>query len=134
MKMANTIETESFHLEIVSDDDDAIAQATQQLRTNLMNLDGIEAVERPSPSTGEDLGGAKGDALTLGALILAVAPGAVSATIDTLKEWLVRKSDETIRLKLQRGEQLVELEYNPATTSVDEIKTLVSALTPKDNS
>ena len=66
-------------------------------------------------------------------MILAIAPGAVSATIDALKDWLVRKSDETIHLKLQRGEQLVELEYNPATTSVDEIKTLVRALTPKDN-
>jgi len=43
----------------------------------------------------------------------------------------MRKGDETIHLKLQQGDHLVELEYNPATTSVDEIKTLVSALTPK---
>ena len=57
----------------------------------------------------------------------------MDATIDFLKDWLIRKSDDKIRLKLQRGEQLVELEYNPATTSVDEIKNLVSALTPKDN-
>jgi len=130
--MSNSIETESFRLEIVSDDDDTSLQMQQQLRTNLLNMDFVEAVERPSTSTGEDLSGAKGDALSLGALILTVAPGAVSATIDLLKDWLVRKSDETIRLKLQRGDQLVELEYNPATTGVDEIKTLVSALTPRD--
>lgn len=130
--MSNSIEAESFRLEIVSDDDDTIAQATQQLRTNLMNMDGVEAVERPL-SEEDDRSGGKGDALTLGALILAVAPGAVSASIEFLKDWLLRKSDETIRLKLQRGDQLVELEYNAATTSVDEIKTLMSALTPMDD-
>ena len=100
--MSNSIEAESFRLEIVSDDDDTIAQATQQLRTNLMNMDGVEAVERPL-SEEDDRSGGKGDALTLGALILAVAPGAVSASIEFLKDWLLRKSDETIRLKLQRG-------------------------------
>ena len=131
--MSHAKETESFRLEIVSDDDDTTAQATRQLRTNLMNMDGIAAVERPSPSTGEDVSGAKGDAVTLGALILAVAPGAVSATIDFLKDWLVRKSDEKIRLRLQQGDHLTELEYNPATTSVDEIKTLLSALAPKND-
>ena len=64
--MSNSIETESFRLEIVSDDDDTTAQATQQLRTNLMKMEHIEAVERPAPSMGEGLSGSKGDAFTLG--------------------------------------------------------------------
>lgn len=129
--MGNSKATESFRLEIVSIDDDTTARATQQLRTNLMNMDGIIEVEHPSSSAGVDQPGAKGNSLTLGALILAVAPGMVSTTIESLKDWLLRKSDETIRLKLQEGDHLVELQYNPATTSVDEIKGLVDALTPK---
>jgi hypothetical protein len=130
--MNNSGETESVRLEIVSDDEDTTAHAIQQLRTNLRNMDGIEAVERPQAKE-DDLGGGKGDALSLGALILAVAPGAVTVSIEFLKEWLLRKSDASIRVKLQRGDQLVELEYNAATTSVDEIKTLMSALTPMDD-
>jgi hypothetical protein len=119
---------ESIHLEVVSDDDDGLAIVMQQLRKNLENADGVEDIKRPTESKGEDIIGAKGETLNLTSLILAVLPESVNGTIGLLKDWLMRRSDENIVLKMQWGEQLVELKYNAAVTSVEEIKSLVSAI------
>jgi hypothetical protein len=97
---------------------DDLNRLTHTLRRNLDDMD----TESVTLLHGQDyLPGAKGDALTVGGLLVSVLPTALPAVLEFLREWVLRNNNHMIRAKVQRGDQLAEIEY-PANMSHDELQ------------
>jgi len=108
-------------------DPDELDRQTRQLRAELQDLI-IESV-RPLRS-GEVPEGAKAvEAVTLGALALAVLPVFVPKLVEFLQSWVNRAEYRKIKVKTQVGDRSIELEYAPEDLSSRDIKRLVSTLT-----
>jgi len=84
-------------------DDEDRAELARRLRKDLLELD-VEAVE---PVRSRDLPvGAKGDAVTIGALAVTLAPAALTALTNMLQSWLSRRERASVTLE-SRGEKIV---------------------------
>ena len=81
------------------DDAEGLAEATLQLRRELLELD-VEAVE--APPAGEAPPGTRGvDLPALGALVItAVRPQLLTAVVATVRSWLTRQQQRSIKLEL----------------------------------
>jgi len=77
-------------------DPEDVDRDTRRLRTELQEL----PIESASLVAGEAPAGAKaGDAITLGALAVSLAPVVVPAFVDFLKSWMARREGRTIIVK-----------------------------------
>ena len=110
-----------------STDADELDRLTRQLRGELEEL-GVESVDllkdKPAPQ-----GTKSAEAVTLGALAVAVLPNALHKLIEFLNGWLMRGENRKIKIKTQVGDRSVEVEYSPKTMSQTELKSLVDTLT-----
>jgi hypothetical protein len=107
-------------------DADELDRLTRQLLTEIKELE-VESVELAKDETAP--AGTKSiDAVTLGALAVAVLPTVVPKLIDLLQSWLMRGEGRAVKIKTQVGDRSVELEYSPKTVSPDELKSLVDKL------
>ncbi|MBZ5555101.1 MAG: hypothetical protein LAO21_20490 [Acidobacteriia bacterium] len=90
-------------------DPEDVAELTHRLRNELLELDvdGVNPVRGgPAPA------GAKGDPITLSALLVTLAPVVLPALITTVQSWLNRH-DRT-SLTLERNGEKVVLTGNPS--------------------
>ena len=87
-------------------DAEELAQATRQLRSELLDLD-VDSVE--TPPTGEPPPGSRAvDVATLGALVVNMADSQLlAAVIGTVRSWLAGSSRRSIKLGL--GGDVLEL-------------------------
>jgi hypothetical protein len=100
-------------------DDEELDRLTRQLRDEIDELD-VEAVEL-APGT-ELPPGAKGDPITIGSIVVALASaGVFTGLIELLKSWALRREGRTITLKAKVGEREVEMSYSPTETSPQEM-------------
>ncbi len=100
-------------------DDEELDRLTRQMRDEIDELD-VEAVEL-APGT-ELPPGAKGDPITIGSIVVALASaGVFTALIELLKSWALRREGRTITVKAKVGEREVELSYSPTETSPQEM-------------
>ena len=107
-------------------DDEELDRLTRQLRDEIDELD-VEAVGL-APGTELPLG-AKGDPITIGSLIVALASaGVFTGLIELLKSWALRREGRTVTLKARVGEREVELAYSPAETSSEEMTRFVNTI------
>lgn len=87
-------------------DDEAVAEATRQLRRELLELD-VESVDVPR-SQDPPPGSRAVDVAALGALIVTFAQsGLLTSVVDTARSWLGRSRQGTIKLEL--GGDVLEL-------------------------
>ena len=96
-----------------SDDLDARAleALTLELEEELRALD-VDAVE---PATHEAPEGARGDAITLGVLLVKAGPTALRAVVGAVQGWLKRSQARSVRIKI--GEDELEVTAYPPVTS-----------------
>jgi len=100
-------------------EDEELDRLTRQLRDEIAELD-VEEVEL-APGT-ELPPGAKGDPITIGSIVVAMASaGVFTALIELLKSWALRREGRTITVKAKVGEREVELTYSPTETSPEEM-------------
>lgn len=93
-----------LHLDSIQDDDtEDLARLTQQLRQDLLEVN-VHSV-RPVRSA-EVPPGAKGDALSLSALAVTLAPAALTALTNMLQSWLSRHERASITLESE-GKKIV---------------------------
>ena len=95
-------------LTITEGDADAerLDELTSGLLRDLRDL-GAESVERPVGKATPE--GAKGDPVTIGALILAVMPVALPRLVEFMQAWALRGENRTVKIKTER----FELEFTP---------------------
>ena len=109
-------------------DREELDRATRSLRAELQELP-IDSVSLER--TGDVPAGAKaGDAITLGALTLSLAPIVLPALIDFLKGWMSRKEGRTIVIRKKTGDAATEIEIK-APLSEAAIADLVEQLSPQ---
>lgn len=108
-------------------DPERLDHLTRQLRSELLDLD-VETVdfirEEQLPE-----GAKAADAITLGALAVAVLPSFLPKLVEYLQSWTMRAQGSRVKVKSQAGDRSIELEYNPQVMSQQELKSLVETLT-----
>jgi hypothetical protein len=107
-------------------DAEELDRLTRQLQAEIQELD-VESVELVKDQTAPE-GTKTIDAVTLGALAVAVLPTVVPKLIDLLQSWIMRGEGRAVKIKTQVGDRSVELEYSPQAVSSDELKGLVDKL------
>jgi hypothetical protein len=90
-------------------DDEELDRFTRLLRDEIAELD----VEDAQLAPGEQLPpGAKGDPITIGSIVVALASaGVFTALIDLVKGWAHRSEGRMVTIKAKVGEEEVELTY-----------------------
>ena len=105
-------------------DEEELDRLTRQLRDEMRELE-VEEVELVREKTTPE--GARGDAVTLGALAVAVLPVAIPKLIDFLRDWLMRGENRTVKIIKKVGDRSLEMEF-PETMSQSRLKELVDML------
>jgi hypothetical protein len=99
-------------------DADDLAQVTQRLRAELLELD-VDEVEHARSADAPK--GAKGAALTaIGSLVVTLAPIVVPALVTTVQSWLRRNNH--LSLTLERGGEKIKLTGHPTQEQQQIIK------------
>ncbi len=107
-------------------DDEAVDELTRSLRRSIEEADlagaRVERVTADRPT------GAKGDAFTLGALALAVAPVLVEQVIQPIRDWSARPGAKPVKVAVRVGDREVSAEYDASLMTVEEIRAVVDKL------
>lgn len=102
--------------------DDACRNLSRQLHASGL-------VEFPRPETHPAPAGTKcAEALTLGALAIAVVPGFLPALVDYLKSWMSQRANQKVVIELKRADNATRVEFNPNQMSAADIQRLVTAM------
>ena len=128
MSKENAIAHLILNLDLGEDvDPDMLDSQTRQLCEELQDLN----VESVGPlKTAEIPEGAKAvEAVTLGALALAVLPVVIPKLVEFLQSWVNRAEYRKIKVKTQLGDRAIELEFAPVDLSPKDLRRLVSTLT-----
>jgi hypothetical protein len=73
--------------------------------------------------------GARGTGELLGVLQLLLLPTLGPKLLDVLQVWLANRKASTVKLKVSRGSRAIEVEYNPALTTWQDIDNLLTVST-----
>lgn len=95
-----------------------LVQMTESLQTELQTLrpEALGPIKEKAPE-----GSMAGDILTLGALAIAVLPTMIPALLQYLREWQLRNQNQTIKIRLKRGDEEIEVEI-PAGMSKEKVR------------
>jgi hypothetical protein len=103
-------------------DPERLDELTTRLLRDLRDL-GAESVERAPGDAAPE--GAKGDPVTIGALILAVMPVVLPKLVEFMQTWALRGENRTVKIKTTG----LELEFTPdKSLSEAELASLVEKL------
>ena len=109
-------------VELVDSSDEEIDQETRRLRNEIVDLLDVESATLQTEQSSAPPGTKPIDPVTLGVLIVAVAPIAVTKFLEFLQAWAMRREGRTVKIKIQNAKgSLIEIEV-PATTSTAEIQ------------
>ena len=118
--------TEPLHLSLYIElgdevDDDELDRITRRLMAEIqtLNVESVELLRDELPPEGAKLA----EAITLGALLMAVLPGAIPPLLGLVQSWLLRDQSRKVKIRTEIEGQTVELEYS-GTMTLDELKTL----------
>lgn len=118
-----------LHLAVPDADLAQLEQATARLRREVRDLP--VANVGPVIATSAPIPGAKAgpEAVAIGAIAVSLAPHVIGPLFDLLKGWMNRNPGVATKIKYQsaKGDQ-VELEFDPARMSREEIAGLVDTL------
>lgn len=106
-------------------DSNELSQLTRDLQTRLESTD-IESVDlmreqAPHPGTKAV------DPVTVGALTVVVVQAVLPKVLDFLQAWSLRNQGQTVRVKVQHGNESVEAEFS-GTTDPDKIKQYIEII------
>ena len=100
---------------------------TRQLRNEIQDLN-VESVELVKGN--QIPAGAKtGEAISMGALAIAILPAFIPQVVTFLQSWVMRAEGRRITVKSQIGDRSIELEYAPKSMSQEDLLKLVDTLT-----
>lgn len=111
-----------------NDDPDEVDLATRRLRTELQDLP-VESVSLAD--AGQLPAGAKsGEAVSIGALTLSLAPIVIPALMEFLRSWMSRKEGRSLVIRRKFGDDSTEIEIK-SPLSESAIADLVERLSPQ---
>lgn len=121
---------ESVRLELRLDrgglDDESVDRLMRSLRRAIDEAELASVrVERP---TGEAPAGSRGDAFTLGALALAVAPVLIEQVLQLLREWSARPGAAPVKISVPVGDREISGEYDSSRMTAEEVRRIAEML------
>jgi hypothetical protein len=119
-----------FDLNILLQDEDADQEELDRLTRQLLSEIGDLDIEKAELARGGDLPeGAKGDPITVGSIVVALASaGVFTGLVELIKSWALRREGRTITLKAKVKDREVELTYSPAESSPEEMTQFVNTI------
>jgi hypothetical protein len=102
------------------------ARLGRALARELRQLDAVEEVRPATLNVPE--GARPAEALTWGALILAIAPVALDQLIDFLRNWSKRSGGQRTKISVQVADRRIEGEYDPACMTPEQIEDIAKRL------
>lgn len=108
-------------------DAEELDRLTRQLLADVRELE-VESVELVKDGALPE-GAKAGELVTLGSLAVAVLPTVAPKFMEFLQSWSTRAENRIVKIKAQVEDRSIEVEYSPATMTVDELKRLVNTLT-----
>jgi hypothetical protein len=109
-----------------NEDPDALDRLTRGLRQELIEM-GVESADFIHQK--QEQGAKNAEAITLGALAIAVMPAFLPKLVECLHDWSMRAENRRVKIKTQVGDRSVEVEYSPSTLKQEELTRLVKELT-----
>src|SRR5207248_3136448 len=109
-----------LHIDAQADiDAEKLSQLTGYLRAELedMDIESVTDVRNQAVPPGAKVV----DPLSAGVLIVAVLPAVLPKVMEFLQAWTLRGEGQTMKIKAQRGDRSVEVEY-PMRMAPDEAK------------
>ncbi len=101
-------------------DADTVDRLTRALAMEMRALD-IESVTTSGPGVAAPPGTKAIDPFSLGALFVGVLPEALPKVLEYIYAWATRGANPTVKIKAQRGDRLVEVEY-PKSMALDDVE------------
>ena len=101
---------------------------TRRLLREIRGLD-VESVELASDDQVVPEGAKVVEALALGAFAVKLVPSVALKLIEFLQAWTLRGQGQSVKIKTQHGDKLVEVEFSPRSMSPDDLKKYVDVLT-----
>ena len=101
-------------------------ELAHQLNDEILHLN-VDAVE-PVVSGAAPDGTKSAEMVQVGQLLVTLGPSLVEPLFNLLKSWTVRRKAVPVKLKLKVGRKTADLEYDPSTTTPEEINKLVKGL------
>ena len=106
--------------------DTEVANLTKDIRRALERRSEVDEVR---PATIPAPAGAKvGEALTLGSMLVTVAPIALEGIVQFVRDFLKRPVVPNTKVKLRFGDSAIELEFNPKEITPESLGDLVVRL------
>jgi hypothetical protein len=110
-------------------DEADLQEMTITLQRELEDLPQVIRIEQASGAPAELPAHRKsGTALTLGALIMAVLPTLAPKVLEFLKDWTLRPGARPLKIKVQRGADSIEVEFDPLTSSSHDVTRITNEL------
>ena len=106
--------------------DTEITRLTTDVRRALEARPEVDEV-RPPTMPGPE-GSKVGEAIALGALLVAVAPVALAGIINLVRDYLNRPAAPATKVKVKVGDSDIEIEFDPREITPDQLGDLVARL------
>ena len=110
-----------------TDDPSDLEMETQRLRRELQDA-GAESVD---PIRDGDLpeGAKAGDAVSLGALAVSVLPQMIPKLFFTLRDWLLRRENRSMKISATIGDKSITVDFNPSTMTQEQLQETIDTVT-----
>ena len=107
-------------------DDEDVDELTRSLRHSIEEAD--FAGTKVDRVAGDLPAGARGDAFTLGALALAVAPVLVEQVLQLVRDWSARPGAKPVKVAVRIGDREISAEYDASRMTVEEVQAVADKL------
>jgi hypothetical protein len=126
MSRAHDVQSLVVQVEAGDMDEESLDELTRSLLAEVRELDvgTVQLLGGDSVPTGAKTA----EALTVGAMVIAILPTCVSKLMDLLLSWSGRSAQRRVRVKTQIGDRAVEVEFTPDSLSGGELVRLVDLL------
>lgn len=108
-------------------DDEELDRLTHQLLMEMKELE-VESVEFVHHIQAPKGLKSAADAITLGALAVAVLPSFLPKLVEFLQTWTMRGENRAIEIKTQFGDHAIDIKYSPQEMSPAELKRVIETV------
>lgn len=109
-------------VDLADGEPDLVHRSTLALRQELAALE-VDLEPAAGAGTGPTPAGARSvEALALGSLVLAAAPPVIEQLGSFLREWVQRRQERSVTIKVSRGDRSVEATFGAGTEQADVLR------------
>lgn len=100
-----------------------IEKETENLMQEIMGAHTfkVQKIKTKAPN-----GARSGIGEAIGGIAVSLLPNGISTLVSVVKDWLGRNEQRSLTLKLKLGERLLEVEYDPASMTPNDLSSIIA--------